>query len=411
MKKILYFECSSGISGDMTLGALLDLGADRQKFLEELQKLHLDGYHMEFETVERNGVRANHVNVILDEEANHHNEHDREMEHAHEHSHVHEHLHPHEHRSFRDIRELIQKSTLNENVKELALRIFARVAQAEAKVHGKAVDEVHFHEVGAVDSIVDIVGCAILVDMLQPDEIYSSVVQDGHGFIRCQHGLLSVPVPAVSEIFAASDVIMRQIDVETELVTPTGAAIIAELAQEFGTMPQMKIANIGWGAGTKILSIPNVLKVYFGYGEEEKKEDQIAVLETNLDDCTGEVLGAAMERLLEAGALDVFYTPIYMKKNRPAWKLTVLARPEDMHKMEQLIFMHTTTIGIRKRLEERTILKRKKVTVETPYGSCDGKQVELQNGFRTYPEYESAVKLAKEKGISLWEVLDGFSRG
>lgn len=407
MKKILYFECTSGISGDMTLGALLDLGVDRRAFLDELEKLHLDGYHIEFENVERNGVRASHVNVVLEE--HHHHEHDHHH-HEHDHHHEHGHHHSHAHRSFRDIREMIEKSALKDSVKDLALRIFTRVAKAEAKVHGKSVDEVHFHEVGAVDSIVDIVGCAVLIDMIRPDEICASVVQDGHGFIHCQHGLLSVPVPAVSEIFAASDVIMRQIDVETELVTPTGAAIIAELAHSFGNMPQMKIDKVGWGAGTKVLTIPNVLKVYQGRREGEMLSDEVAVLETNLDDCTGEMLGAAMEYLLEAGALDVFYTPIYMKKNRPAWKLTVLTKPEDMQRMEQMIFLHTTTIGVRRRLEKRSILKRKKVSLETPYGICDVKRVELPEGFRDYPEYESAAKLARENQVSLWEIFGSLCR-
>lgn len=398
-KKILYFECSSGISGDMTLGALLDLGLDKEEFLSEIGKLKLSGYRMEFETVERNGVRANHVNVMLT---------------GHDHA-------RHEHRSFRDIRKMIEESQLKEDVKDLALRIFTRVARAEAKVHGKPVDEVHFHEVGAVDSIVDIVGSAILVRMLNPDEIYASVVQDGHGFINCQHGLLSVPVPAVSEIFAASGTMVRQIDVETELVTPTGAAIIAELAESYGPMPVMKLEKIGWGAGTKILAIPNVLKVYLGSGEGEESgsrtqreadakakrwaaQDEITVLETNLDDSTGEMMGYAMERLLEAGALDVFYTPIFMKKNRPAYKLTVLAEAGEEEKLEELIFTHTTTIGIRKRREQRSILKREKASVQTPFGKLEVKRVKTPEGEETYPEYESGVKLAKSEQVPLKKI-------
>lgn len=425
----------------MTLGALLDLGVDREAFTEELEKLHLSGYRLEFETVERNAVRANHVNVVLTGEEEHPHEHEHtqeeqaygheghwehghkhgahdghghiqeqeaQQEHAHKQEEHQEHSHPHVHRSFGDIREMIEKSELSKPVKELALKIFLRVARAEARVHGKTVDEVHFHEVGAVDSIVDIVGCAILIHMLKPDAVYASIVQDGHGFVRCQHGLLSVPVPAVSEIFAASDVRVRQIDVETELVTPTGAAIIAELASFFGPMPAMKIERIGWGAGTKILPIPNVLKVYRGYRQTEGTDacnrDEIQVLETNLDDCTGEMLGYALEKLMEEGALDVFYTPIFMKKNRPAYRLTVLAKPEDTLKMEKLIFTHTTTIGIRKRMETRSILKREKTSVTTPYGELEVKKVTLPDGERSYPEYESAVKLAEEHQVSLRDI-------
>ena len=407
----------------MTLGALIDLGADKKVFLTELEKLHLEGYEIAFETTQRNAITATHVNVILTGQEQAH-DHTHIHEHIHDHGHTHEHDHEHHshdherghfHRSFRDIRQMIQNSELSKEVKDLSLRIFTRVARAEAKVHHKDVEEVQFHEVGAVDSIVDIVGSAILITMLKPDRICASVVQDGHGFVHCQHGMLSVPVPAVCEIFAESDALIRQIDVDTELVTPTGAAIISELADSFGTMPVMTIDKIGWGAGTKILKIPNLLKVTLGYQETVSdnytEQDEIMVLETNLDDCTGEMLGAAMEILMENGALDAFYTPIFMKKNRPAWCLTVLARPEDTEKMERLIFLHTTTIGIRRHLDQRRILKREKAVVPTAYGELQVKRVVLEDGYRDYPEYESAKKLAVETGKPLWEILknDGKS--
>ena len=422
-EKILYFDCSAGISGDMTLGALLDLGADKKVFLTELEKLHLEGYEIAFETTQRNAITATHVNVILTGQEQVH-DHTHIHEHIHDHGHTHEHDHEHHshdherghfHRSFRDIRQMIQNSELSKEVKDLSLRIFTRVARAEAKVHHKDMEEVQFHEVGAVDSIVDIVGSAILITMLKPDRICASVVQDGHGFVHCQHGMLSVPVPAVCEIFAESDALIRQIDVDTELVTPTGAAIISELADFFGTMPMMTIDKMGWGAGTKVLKIPNLLKVTLGYQETASdgytEQDEIMVLETNLDDCTGEMLGAAMEILMENGALDAFYTPIFMKKNRPAWCLTVLVRPEDTEKMERLIFLHTTTIGIRRHLDQRRILKREKAVVPTAYGELQVKRVALEDGYRDYPEYESAKKLAVETGKPLWEILknDGKS--
>lgn len=428
-EKILYFDCSAGISGDMTLGALIDLGADKKMFLAELEKLHLDGYNITFEMTQRNAITATHVNVLLTgqehehihdhtHEHDHMHEHDHAHMHDHEHTHGHEHSHDHEHghfhRSFRDIRQMIQDSELSEEVKDLSLRIFTRVARAEAKVHHKDIEEVQFHEVGAVDSIVDIVGSAILITMLKPDRICASVVQDGHGFVHCQHGMLSVPVPAVCEIFAESDAVIRQIDVDTELVTPTGAAIISELADSFGTMPVMTIEKMGWGAGTKILKIPNLLKVTLGYQETVSdnytEQDEIMVLETNLDDCTGEMLGAAMEILMENGALDAFYTPIFMKKNRPAWCLTVLAKPDDTEKMERLIFLHTTTIGIRRHLDQRRILKREKAVVPTAYGELQVKRVALEDGYRDYPEYESVKKLAVETGKPLWEILKNDGR-
>lgn len=422
----------------MTLGALLDLGVDEQQFLRELEKLHVEGYRVTIEETEKNGIRAKHVNVYVDGEPEncadvdmhthgHCHVHEHDMAHdgphthghepAHDGPHAHDHAHSHPHRNFADIRRMIGESSLSDGVKELSLRIFGRVAAAEAKVHGKSIDEVHFHEVGAVDSIIDIVGCAILIEMLRPQQIYASVVHEGHGYVRCQHGLLSVPVPATSEILAAAGAPLSQIDIDGELVTPTGAAIIAELAERFGTMPEMKIKKIGWGAGTKNLPVPNVLKVYLGTnGTDAEKEqkmpeyghDEIMVLETNLDDCTGEMLGAAMEVLLQAGALDVFYTPVFMKKSRPAYRLTVLAKPQDEARMEQLIFLHTTTIGIRKRAEKRSILKREKVWVETPCGKIEAKKVYMGEGERIYPEYESAVKLAKENGKSLWEIYRSY---
>ncbi|MDO5540127.1 MAG: nickel pincer cofactor biosynthesis protein LarC [Eubacteriales bacterium] len=426
MKKhgLLYFDCASGISGDMTLGALLDLGLDEKEFLKQLDMLNLDGYRVEISEVEKNGIRAKHVDVIVEGEDNHETGHHYEHIHGHEEHHETDHhdenardvhIHSHPHRNFADIRKIIEESALHEEVKEMALRIFGRVAAAEAKVHGKTVDEVHFHEVGAVDSIVDVAGCAILIHMLKPAGVYSSVVHEGYGYIRCQHGLLSVPVPATSEIFAASDAVLKQIDVEGELVTPTGAAIISELAESFGTMPQMKLKKTGWGAGTKDLPVPNVLKVYWGETEEKEdpaksciQTDEIMVLETNLDDCTGEMLGYAMEKILEAGALDVSYDPVFMKKNRPAYRMTVLSRPEDSEKMEKLMFQCTTTIGIRKHREERSILKRESVWKKTSWGACKGKQVMVGRENRVYPEYEDAVKLAEANDVSLWEIYRSY---
>lgn len=418
-EQILYFDCASGISGDMTLGALLDLGLDEKEFLRQINMLKVEGFQIKISETEKNGIRAKHVDVIVEgEKGEHHFGHgqkqETEGEEAHHGHHHHHHSHPH--RNYADIREIIESSELDPEVKELALRIFYRVAAAEAKVHGKPMDEVHFHEVGAVDSIVDVVGCAILVHMLSPKAIYASVVHEGYGYVRCQHGLLSVPVPATSEIFAASGATLSQIDVEGELVTPTGAAIISELAENFGTMPAMKIKKIGWGAGTKDLSIPNVLKVYLGEREAKAAEtegtilqtDEILVLETNLDDCTGEMMGYAMEKLLEAGALDVSYQPIFMKKNRPAYRLTVLTKPETERQMEELIFRCTTTIGIRKHREERCILQREHVGAETPYGKCRGKQVTVAGTARVYPEYEDAVKLAETNGVSLWEIYSRY---
>ena len=260
----------------------------------------------------------------------------------------------------------------------------------------------HFHEVGAIDSIVDIVGTAILINKINPDRIISSVVNDGYGFIECAHGTMAVPVPATSEIFAASNVKFRQIDIDTELVTPTGAAIIAELAEDFSTLPAMVTEKIGWGTGSKELKIPNVLKVY--YGEMQEENQNFVVMETNIDDCSGEILGYTSEKLFANGALDVFYTPIFMKKNRPAYRLSVACRKEDMFKLQNIIFKETTTIGIRYRFESRTELGREFVEIDTKYGKIRAKKVINNGETYVYPEYESMKKLAEENDIPLKEL-------
>lgn len=397
--KTLYFDCSSGISGNMTLGALVEILGDEQYLVEELKKLQVDGYHIEISKKVKNGITGTYVDVVLKD--HHHHEHDHHHE-EHHHEHEHEHEHHHEHRNLHDVNHIIENSNLKEETKQLAKRIFRKVAEAESKVHHKSIEEVHFHEVGAIDSIVDIVGTAILINKIQPDKIISSVVNDGYGFIECAHGTMSVPVPATSEIFSKAGVKCRQIDIDTELVTPTGAAIISELATEFTVMPTMTVQKIGWGAGKKDLKIPNVLKVYLGEMEETLEEKQeIAVMETNIDDTTGEILGYTAEKLMQNGALDAFFTPIYMKKGRPAYRLTVACRKENIEKLQTIIFRETTTIGIRYRYEKRNVLPREKVEVNTEYGLVQAKQVKLGEETYTYPEYESLKKIAEEQNIPL----------
>lgn len=386
--KTLYFDCSSGISGNMTLGALTEIIGDENFLIEELKMLNVHGYHIEISKKVKNGITGTYVDVIL--EHNHHHEH-----HNKEHHH-------HEHRNLDDVNKIIDDSSLDENVKDLAKRIFLRVAKAESKVHNKPLNEVHFHEVGAIDSIVDIVGAAILINKINPDKIISSVVNDGYGFIECAHGTMSVPVPATSEIFASSNVKFRQIDIDTELVTPTGAAIIAELADEFTYLPEMITEKIGWGSGSKDLKIPNMLKVY--YGEMEKPNEDIVVMETNIDDCGSEILGYTQELLFQKGALDVFFTPIYMKKNRPAYRMTVVCKKEDIKELQKIIFRETTTIGIRYRYEYRTVLKRKLDEIDTEYGKIKVKKVENDGESYVYPEYESIKEVAIKNNIPLKEL-------
>ena len=399
--KILYFDCSSGISGNMTLGALTEIIGDENYLLNELKKLNIDGYKIEISKKIKNGITGTYVDVILDNE--HTLDHHTDLhEHHHEHNHNSSHEHHHEHRNLEDVNKIIENSSLNNDVKDLSKKIFLRVAEAESKVHNKTLDEVHFHEVGAIDSIVDIVGTAILINKINPDKIISSIVNDGYGFIECAHGTISVPVPATSEIFVNSKVKFRQIDIDTELVTPTGAAIIAELAEEFKTLPTMTIEKIGWGTGSKDLKIPNVLKVY--YGDMQEKAEDFLVMETNIDDSTGEILGYVQEKLFEEGALDVFFTPIFMKKGRPAYRLTVACKRKDMLKLQNIIFRETTTIGIRYRFESRTELAREFVEIDTKYGKIKAKKVINNGETYIYPEYENMKKLAKENNIPLKEL-------
>ncbi len=404
--KVLYFDCSSGISGNMTLGALMELVDDPDYLQKELKKVHVDGYHLHVSKTKKNGITGTYVDVHLEADHHHHHDHDHDHEHEHHH-HDHEHHHDHhhhDHRNLFDVNKIIDEADIDLKAKELAKKIFLKVALAESKVHNETLENVHFHEVGAIDSIVDIIGTAILITKIAPDKIMSSVVNDGHGFIQCAHGMISVPVPATSEIFAASDVMFRQIDIDTELVTPTGAAIIAQLAQSFGTMPAMKVNKIGWGCGTKDLKIPNVLKVLCGTIEEN--QDEILVIETNIDDCSGEILGFTMEQLFAQGALDVFFTPIFMKKNRPAYRLSIACHPQQLKAMQDVIFKHTTSIGLRYRREQRTILNRQNTAVMTPFGEVRGKVIDFDGSRYVYPEYEDVKAIAQKQGLSIRDVFD-----
>ena len=399
--KALYFDCSSGISGNMTLGALTEIIGDENYLINELKKLNVNGYKIEISKKVKNGITGTYVDVILEHEHEHHHDHEHSQNEEHEHEHLNE-PHHHEHRNLDDVNKIIDESSLNDDVKDLAKRIFLRVAKAESKVHNKPLNEVHFHEVGAIDSIIDIVGTAILVKKINPDKIISSIVNDGYSFIECAHGTMSVPVPATSEIFTGANVKFRQIDVDTELVTPTGAAIIAELADEFTTLPAMTTEKIGWGAGYKDLKIPNILKVY--YGDMEKSNENFVVMETNIDDCSGEILGYTSEKLFQNGALDVFYTPIFMKKGRPAYRLTVACKKEDIYKLQNIMFRQTSTIGIRYRFEARTELGREIIEIDTKYGKLKAKKVTSNGEVYIYPEYESIKELAEKNNIPLKEL-------
>jgi len=446
--KTLYFDAFSGISGDMALGALISLGVPLEYIKEQLDKLGLSGWEIACSSVVKGGITAVHVEVTDtshdhgDEHHHHghgshhdshvhehtHNHHEHERSHGHKHSHEHDHSHGHGHdhdhhehesshehnhghahshdRNFANIVGIIDAAGLPRGAAELAKAIFRRIAVAEGKVHGRPPESVHFHEVGAIDSIIDIVGTAVAIDYLAPERIFASAVNDGHGFTWCQHGKIPVPVPATLEIFAAREgAILRQIDIPKELVTPTGAGIITELAEEFGSMPDMWVRAVGYGAGTRDLEIPNVLRVLMGdLAESRIAAETVTVIETNIDDTTPEVMGYVMERLLESGALDVYFTSIQMKKNRPAVKLSVLCKPTDEQAVESVIFQETSTIGVRKRTETRSVIPRETFEIDTPFGKIQAKKTVCQGKVKIAPEYESAKQAAKQAGVSLMEV-------
>lgn len=418
MGQTLYLECECGISGDMTVAALLDLGADENVLKKALKSMPLIGFEIEISRVKKAGLDVCDFNVKPDKEYEnhdhdmeylhgheHHHAHSHEHEHHHEHHH-HGHSHGHEHRGLPEIKEIIGHTDMSERAKETALRIFDILARAEAKAHGTTIDEVHFHEVGAVDSIVDIVAAAVCLDNLEITEVIVPYLCEGRGTIRCQHGILSIPVPAVANIAQMNDLPLRLTEVQGELVTPTGAAIVAAVKSKDKLPEQFTVKKIGMGGGKRNYERPSILRAMLIQEETEEEKDEIYKLEANIDDCTGEMLGHAMKRLFENGAAEVNYTPVFMKKNRPAYLLTVICAEEFVKILEDIIFSETTTIGIRKVKMERTILEREIETAVLPGGEIKVKKCILPNGeVRKYPEYETVAELAKKTGRSMPEIL------
>ena len=460
MGKTLYLECYSGISGDMTVAALLDLGADRSVLDRVLKSLKVSGFETKISRVVKSGIDACDFDVVLDKE---HENHDHDMEYLHghhhkghennhfyDHNHVHEdkaeHFHSHEHNhahgagsaqdrhhhehcGIKEITYIIEHSAMNENAKKIALRIFEILAEAESKAHNVPVDQVHFHEVGAVDSIVDIVSVAVCLDNLDVTEVIVPVLCEGRGTVRCQHGILPIPVPAVANIVSANHLHLKMTEVEGELVTPTGAAIVAAVKTKDKLPETFEIQKIGIGAGKRQYECPGILRAMIisqsaetdeakaqseefknpeignnPKAENQETKDTIIKMETNIDDCSGEVLGFVMERLMKAGARDVHYVPVFMKKNRPAWVLNVICKEEDIETLQNIIFEETTTIGIRYSRMERTILPRETRTLPTPWGEVLAKVCILNGKEQLYPEYESVAQLSREKEIPFAEI-------
>ena len=460
MGKTLYLECYSGISGDMTVAALLDLEADRSVLDRVLKSLKVSGFETKISRVVKSGIDACDFDVVLDKEHenhdhdmeylhghhheghennhfyNHNHAHEDEAEHFHSHEHNHAHgagsaqdRHHHEHRGIKEITYIIEHSAMTENAKKIALRIFEILAEAESKAHNVPVDQVHFHEVGAVDSIVDIVSVAVCLDDLDVTEVIVPVLCEGRGTVRCQHGILPIPVPAVANIVSANHLYLKMTEVEGELVTPTGAAIVAAVKTKDKLPETFEIRKIGIGAGKRQYECPGILRAMIisqsaetdeakaqseefknpeignnPKAENQETKDTIIKMETNIDDCSGEVLGFVMERLMKAGARDVHYVPVFMKKNRPAWVLNVICKEEDMETLQNIIFEETTTIGIRYSRMERTILPRETRTLPTPWGEVLAKVCTLNGKEQIYPEYESVAQLSREKEIPFTEI-------
>ena len=465
MGKTLYLECYSGISGDMTVAALLDLGADQTVLDNVLKSLPVSGFQTKVSRVVKSGIDACDFDVVLDKE---HENHDHDMEylhghhhdhsqndcehvHAHEgdelHTHTHQHTHSHavesahvhhhhEHRGMKEITHIIEHGAMTENAKKIALRIFEILAEAESKAHNVPVDQVHFHEVGAVDSMIDIVSVAVCLDNLDITDVIVPVLCEGRGTVRCQHGILPIPVPAVANVVSANHLHLKMTEVEGELVTPTGAAIVAAVKTKDKLPETFEIQKIGIGAGKRQYECPGILRAMIISEENEssvgnnsssvnggcenkhtgfrnetentalENKDSIIKMETNIDDCSGEVLGFVMERLMKAGARDVHYVPVFMKKNRPAWVLTVICKEEEMETLQNIIFEETTTIGIRYTRMERTILPREQRRVQTPWGGALVKVCILNGKEQLYPEYESVAELSRSAQIPFAEIYN-----
>ena len=383
--RIAYLDCLSGISGDMMLGALIDAGVDIAQIQAGVDSLGLPSCRFVADTVSKCGFRATNVNVQYEPE------------------HVHRHLH--------HITEMIDQSQLTTNQKDLAKRIFTKLGAAEAKVHGCSIEKVHFHEVGAVDSIADIVGTAIGWDLLGVDRIECSSIPTGTGTVKIAHGTVSIPAPATAELL--TNIPLAQSEIAAELTTPTGAAIAATIVDKFGSLPAMQIKTVAFGAGDRDLeSQPNVLRLLIGETEdtsnstEDQIHDEVWVLETNIDDMTGEAIGHCCGILQQAGVLDVYTTAIQMKKNRPGVTLTALCHSDSVAEAERIMFEQTTTLGIRKWTVQRHILQRQQHTVETTWGPLLGKLATLPSGDQRFsPEYESACEISVREDISLQRVF------
>lgn len=384
--KILYYDCFSGISGDMNLGAMLDLGVDKDYLLEGLERLGIGGYELSVTKDKRKGITGTKVDVIVKNEKS-------------------------GHRNLKDIESIINGSGLSDRVKETSLDIFMQVARAEAKVHGKDLYDIHFHEVGATDSIIDIAGAALCLEFLNVDRVMASPVEVGSGFVTCEHGTFPVPAPATVEILKGIPIKSGIVPFET--TTPTGAAILASTVKEFTERIRFRLLEVGYGIGGRDTEIPNVLRVLLGETDEATEDDcdreEALIIESNIDDMNPEMFDFVIDALLKAGAHDVFLTPVIMKKSRPATTLSVLCNTEDETAIQELLLTQTSTFGTRKYVVGKTMLKRDFSEVTTKYGIVRVKNAYFRGKkMKSKPEYEDCRKLADEHGVSILEIYESI---
>ena len=374
--KTLYFDCFAGASGDMILGAMVAAGVDPDALREQLSLLNVEGFKIDFETTDRSGLSATYARVVTTDQS--------------------------KHRHLSHVRRIIEESGVTDAAKELAIRIFIRLAEAEARVHNEPIEKVHFHEVGALDAIVDVVGAAICFDLLKIDRFVCSPLHVGSGMIQMAHGRFPIPPPAVTELLRG--VPFYSGDIKGELLTPTGAAIITTVCTEYGPIPRIKVDRTGYGAGTREYdNFPNVLRVLIGETEQDDAaSERLWMIETNLDDASPQIIGHVMDRVFDLGALDCYFTPVQMKKNRPGVLLSVLCGPEEKEAVMKLLFLETTTLGVRSYQVERRALRRNVVTVETQYGPIFVKVAYL-NGrvVNEMPEFEQCREAAIRADVPL----------
>ncbi|MBC7320501.1 nickel pincer cofactor biosynthesis protein LarC [bacterium] len=374
---VIYFDCFNGISGDMILGALFDLGLDKEAWFKELDKLGISGYKVEINPKRKGPLMGTDVDVIVEDKVTH--------------------------RHAKEILDIISSSKLDDDIKEKSLKILTKIAQAESSIHNEPLEEVHLHELGGIDTIVDVVGSVIGLKLLRVERVYSSPLPLGEGFIETAHGRLPIPAPATIELLKGVPVYSN--GMKGELVTPTGAGIISTLAYSFGPIPPITIEKIGYGAGKKDFAVPNMLRAIMGELYQGKQRDTNTIIDVNIDDMNPQVYGYLMDKLFELGALDVFFTPIYMKKSRPAVKLTVISPNYLVDKLIDVIFKETTSIGVRTYQVEKVMLPREIIEVDTPWGIARVKISYINGTPKIMPEYDDCKAIAERTGIPIQEVM------